>query len=51
MLSCIPIPARFTSPLFVETPILISMLLEQQRQLDDLVDRFDHVEDDLNDRG
>ena len=38
-------------PLFVETPILISILLEQQRQLDDLVDRLDHVEDDLNDRG
>ncbi|GAA5051548.1 hypothetical protein GCM10025751_26710 [Haladaptatus pallidirubidus] len=38
-------------PLFVETPILISMLLEQQKQIDDLEDRLDHLEDDLNDRG
>ncbi|WP_227355941.1 hypothetical protein [Haladaptatus salinisoli] len=33
-------------PLFVGTPILISILIEQQRQLDDLGDRLDHVEDD-----
>jgi hypothetical protein len=38
-------------PLFVEIPILISILLEQQRQLDDLADRLDHIEDDLNSQG
>ena len=38
-------------PLFVETPILVSILLEQQLQIDDLEDRLDHVEDDLNDQG
>ncbi|WP_227380215.1 hypothetical protein [Haladaptatus halobius] len=36
---------------FVEVPALVSMLLEQQKQIDDLEDRLDHVEDDLNDRG
>ncbi|WP_227355785.1 hypothetical protein [Haladaptatus salinisoli] len=44
-------PSTVHKPLFVETPILISILLEQQIQIDDLVDRLDHVEDDLNDRG
>ena len=44
-------PSTVHKPLFVETPILISILIEQQRQLDDLVDRLDHIEDDLNDRG
>ena len=38
-------------PLFVETPILVSILLEQQLQIDDLEDRLDHIEDDLNDQG
>jgi hypothetical protein len=41
-------PSTVHKPLFVETPILVSILIEQQRQLDDLVDRVDHVEDDLN---
>ncbi|MFH5801927.1 hypothetical protein [Haladaptatus sp. CMAA 1911] len=44
-------PSTVHKPLFVETPILISILLEQQTQIDDLEDRLDHVEDDLNDRG
>ena len=42
-------PGTVHKPLFVETPILISMLLEQQLQIDDLEDRLDHIEDDLND--
>ena len=33
----------------VEIPALFSMLLEQQRQIDDLEDRLDHLERDLND--
>ena len=36
---------------FVEIPALISMLIEQQKQIDDLEDRLDHVEDDLNGQG
>ncbi|ODR80833.1 hypothetical protein BG842_02345 [Haladaptatus sp. W1] len=36
---------------FVEIPALMSMLIEQQKQIEDLEDRLDHVEDDLNDRG
>ncbi len=44
-------PSTVHKPLFVETPILISMFIEQQIQIDDLVDRLDHVEDDLNNRG
>ncbi|WP_231187456.1 hypothetical protein [Haladaptatus sp. DYF46] len=36
---------------FVEIPALISMLIEQQKQIEDLEDRLDHVEDELNDRG
>ncbi|WP_435158984.1 hypothetical protein [Haladaptatus sp. DFWS20] len=44
-------PSTVHKPLFVETPILISILIEQQRQLDDLVDRLDHLEDDLNGQG
>ncbi|WP_423743128.1 hypothetical protein V5735_00240 (plasmid) [Haladaptatus sp. SPP-AMP-3] len=42
-------PSTVHKPLFVETPILISMLLEQQLQIDDLEERLDHIEDDLND--
>ncbi|MCO8245297.1 hypothetical protein [Haladaptatus sp. AB643] len=44
-------PSTVHKPLFVETPILISMLLEQQLQIDDLEERLDHIEDDLNDQG
>ena len=44
-------PSTVHKPLFVETPILISMLLEQQIQIEDLEDRLDHVEDDLNSQG
>ena len=44
-------PSAVHKPLFVETPILISMLLEQQIQIDDLEERLDHLEEDLNDRG
>ena len=44
-------PSTVHKPLFVETPILISMFIEQQIQIDDLEDRLDHVEDDLNNRG
>ncbi|WP_227380006.1 hypothetical protein [Haladaptatus halobius] len=29
---------------FVEVPALVSMLLEQQKQIDDLEDRLDHVQ-------
>ena len=36
---------------FVEIPALISMVIEQQKQIEDLEDRLDHIEDDLNDRG
>ncbi|WP_266081011.1 hypothetical protein [Haladaptatus caseinilyticus] len=34
---------------YVEIPALISMILEQQKQIDDLEDRLDHLEQDLND--
>ncbi|WP_266081259.1 hypothetical protein [Haladaptatus caseinilyticus] len=44
-------PSTVHKPLFVETPTLISILIEQQTQIDDLVDRLDHLEDDLNDQG
>ncbi|WP_266082432.1 hypothetical protein [Haladaptatus caseinilyticus] len=44
-------PSTVHKPLFVETPILISMLLEQQIQIDDLEERLDHLEDDLNGQG
>jgi hypothetical protein len=43
--------SAFHTSLFVETPLLFSMLLKQQKQLDDLAERLDHLEDDLNDRG
>ena len=33
---------------FGEIPALISMVIEQQKQIEDLEDRLDHVEDDLN---
>ncbi len=33
---------------FVEIPALVSMLLEQRKRLDDLEDRIDHLENDLN---
>ncbi|WP_458210752.1 hypothetical protein [Haladaptatus sp. NG-SE-30] len=36
---------------FVEIPALISMVIEQQKQIEDLEDRLDHVEDDLNGQG
>ena len=36
------------NPQLVEIPALISMLLEQQKQIDDLEDRLDHLEHDLN---
>ena len=36
------------NPQLVEIPALISMLLEQQKQIDDLEDRLDHLERDLN---
>ncbi|WP_458208681.1 hypothetical protein [Haladaptatus sp. NG-SE-30] len=44
-------PSTVHKPLFVETPILISMLLEQQIQIDDLEERLDHLEEDLNGQG
>ncbi len=34
---------------FVEMPALVSMLIEQQKRIDDLEDRLDHLERDLND--
>lgn len=34
---------------FVEIPALISIVIEQQKQIEDLEARLDHVEDDLND--
>jgi hypothetical protein len=34
---------------FIEHAALVSMLIEQQKQLDDLADRLDHLEADLND--
>ena len=37
------------NPHIVEISALISMLLEQQKQIDDLEDRLDHLERDLND--
>ncbi len=36
---------------FIEIPALISMVIEQQKQIEDLENRLDHLEDDLNDRG
>ncbi|WP_435159851.1 hypothetical protein [Haladaptatus sp. DFWS20] len=36
---------------FVEIPALLSMVIEQQKQIDDLEERLDHLEEDLNDRG
>lgn len=33
---------------FVEIPALVSILLEQQKRIDDLEDRLDHLERDLN---
>ena len=36
---------------FVEIPALVSMLIEQQKLIEDLEDRLDHVEDDLNGQG
>jgi hypothetical protein len=36
---------------FVEIPALISIVLEQQKRIDDLEDRLDHMEDDLNVEG
>ncbi|SIR97579.1 hypothetical protein SAMN05421858_4901 [Haladaptatus litoreus] len=44
-------PSTVHKPLFVETPILVSILIEQQRQLDDLEERLDHLKDDLNGLG
>ncbi|WP_435157339.1 hypothetical protein [Haladaptatus sp. DFWS20] len=41
-------PSTVHKPLFIETPLLVSILLEQQLQIDDLEDRLDHLEDDLN---
>jgi hypothetical protein len=32
---------------FVEIPALVSMLLEQQKQIEDFEDRLDHSENDL----
>ncbi|MFH5800857.1 hypothetical protein [Haladaptatus sp. CMAA 1911] len=42
-------PSTVHKPLFVETPIPISILLEQQKQIEDLEERLDHLEEDLND--
>ncbi len=36
---------------FVEIPALVSMVIEQQKQIEDSEDRLDHVEDDLNSQG
>lgn len=33
---------------FVEIPALISMVIEQQKQIEDLEDRLDYIENDLN---
>ncbi|KZN23262.1 hypothetical protein A4G99_14555 [Haladaptatus sp. R4] len=41
----------FLNHQLVEIPALVSMLIEQQKRLDDLEDRLAHVEDALNDRG
>ncbi|EFW91053.1 hypothetical protein ZOD2009_15726 [Haladaptatus paucihalophilus DX253] len=38
------------TPRLVEIPALVSIILEQQKQIDDLEDRLDHLEQDLNDR-
>ncbi|ODR83382.1 hypothetical protein BG842_09695 [Haladaptatus sp. W1] len=40
----------FQNDQFVEIPALVSMLLEQQKHIDDLEDRLDHLENDLNDQ-
>jgi hypothetical protein len=39
------------TPRLVEIPALVSIILEQQKQIDDLEDRLDHLEQDLNDEG
>lgn len=33
---------------YIERAALVSMLIEQQKHIDDLEDRLDHLEDDLN---
>ncbi|WP_231188069.1 hypothetical protein [Haladaptatus sp. DYF46] len=43
--------SRLQTPRLVEIPALVSILLEQQKRIDDLEDRLDHIERDLNDRG
>ncbi|GAA0258956.1 hypothetical protein ACFFQF_23640 [Haladaptatus pallidirubidus] len=32
---------------FIEIPALVSMVIEQQKQIDDLEERLDHIEGDL----
>lgn len=38
-------------PQYIERAALVSMLIEQQMHIDDLEDRLDHLEADLNDAG
>jgi hypothetical protein len=44
-------PSGVQNHQFIEIPALISMLIEQQKQIEDLEERLDHVEDDLNSQG
>ncbi|WP_227357437.1 hypothetical protein [Haladaptatus salinisoli] len=39
--------SRLQNHRFVEIPALVSMLLEQQKQIEDFEERLDHSEDDL----
>jgi hypothetical protein len=42
-------PQQFIEQLLVDQTALVSILIEQQKQLDDLDDRLDYLESDLND--
>lgn len=41
--------SEIRNPQYLEDVVLISVLIEQQKQLEDLEDRLDHLEADLND--
>jgi hypothetical protein len=44
-------PSTVQQPRFVEMSVILSILLEQQLQIDDLENRLDHLKADLNDIG
>jgi hypothetical protein len=42
-------PQQFVEQLLFDQAALVSILIEQQKQLDDLDDRLEYMEEDLND--